>query len=47
MINFKYIILTFILFLGAVCAAAQDKAAVLSGKVIDSDEGYPLVGVAV
>ncbi len=47
MINFKDILWTVILSFWSSLAFSQDNTAVLSGKVIDSDEGYPLVGVAV
>lgn len=44
---FRNIILTVFLSLCSILAFSQDKTAVLSGKVIDADDGYPLVGVAV
>ena len=34
-------------FLSILTLAAQDNVAVLKGKVIDSADGYPLIGVSV
>ena len=42
----KYIILSFALAL-ATMSNAQEKIVELTGKVIDADDGYPLIGVAV
>ncbi len=43
---FKIFIFAIFVFL-SLYAGAQDKSAVLEGKVIDADDGYPLIGVAV
>lgn len=48
MANLKYyIILMTVLLLWPVFAMSQDKTAVISGRVLDADDGYPLIGVAV
>ena len=47
MLKIRYILLTILVFSGALSAAAQEKMAVLSGRVIDSADGSPIVGAVV
>ena len=47
MIDFRHIILWAVLLLMPICAVSQNNAAVLSGRIIDSADGYPIVGAAV
>ena len=43
----RHITLLIAFAIGLMAASAQDKIAVLTGRVIDADDGYPLIGVTV
>ena len=43
----RYIVFLLALTTGLLTATAQEKIAVLTGRVIDADDGYPLIGVTV
>ena len=45
--KFRYIALLLAFALSLSTASAQEKIAEITGKVIDADDGYPLIGVAV
>lgn len=43
----KIFAVLFLLSAICLCAAGQQKTVVLKGRVIDSSDGYPLIGVSV